>query len=442
MMPLPIPLSHLRFAAAALAASVTLTGCRTGAFPEYPGDYREYAYVANSGSNTVTVLDVVHMRQQGVLIVAAHPVALAANPARNEIYTASEGLAGERGSLSIIDAETNRVASSIALGHKPAEMVSDSAGDTLYVTNAGSNSVSVVDLHARRLTATTGVGERPRALAISPDNSTLVVANEQSGSVSVLDLVNGNTAATADVPSQQEDVPARFPGHLAETKPAAALRLRLPIVRSTYPGCPGASSVAILPDASKAFIACSGGHQVMVLGLRRSDRSGRPGLVSREDQLLDMLDVGMGPVRLILKPDGGEIFVANRDANTVSEIATGTNEVGGAALIGSRPESGVVSPDNALLWVSNEAADTVAVYSVDDGKLINTVHVGSGPGPVAFSADSHLLLAADTRSGDVSVLRTFSRNLHREPVYGTLFTLLPAGDTPAAIVDKAYRIHP
>ena len=65
----------------------------------------------------------------------------------------------------------------------------------------------------------------------------------------------------------------------------------------------------------------------------------------------------------------------------------------------------------------------MAVYSIDDGKLVNTVHVGSGPGPMVFSADGHLLLAADTRSGDVSLLRTFSRNLHREPVYGSLFTL-------------------
>ena len=401
-----------RLYALALTLTALLAGCRSGAFPQYADDYREYAYVADQGGNTISVLDVVHVRQQVLLTVAAHPVALAANPMRNEIYAASEGAGTGNGSLTFIDAEQNRVVGTTMLGRMPTAIAVAADGKALYVTNEGSNSVSVVDIQARKVAAVAGVGEQPGALAISPDNSTLVVANRQSGSVSLLELPSSANAGSA------------------------------PVVRSTFAGCEGANSVVILPDASKAFIACSGGHQVMVLGLRTSAAAARrhSAIAAEQDRLLAMLDVGAAPVQLVLKPDGGEIFVTNRDANTVSEIVTSTNEVGGAALIGTRPISGVVSPDNAMLWVANEEADTIAVYSVDDGKLINTVHVGGGPGPMSFSADGHLLFAADTRSGDVSVLRTFSRNFHREPVYGTLFTLLPAGRTPSAIVDKAFRL--
>lgn len=390
----------------ALLLLTVIAGCRTSRFPQYPPGYREYAYVANSGGDTVSVLDLVHLRPQATLLVGPHPTAVLASPAVNEVYVAvsgSKGVNGGRGSLAIVDAETNRIVARLPLGVQPSAMAVDD--DHLYVANAGANNISVIDLHTRKLLGVVGVGEHPAALAISPDRGTLIVANRGADSISLLSL-NRN----------------------------------LPTLRATFNGCPGASSLAVLPDSSKVLVACTGGHQVMVVGLQASPgRRARPEPVG--DRLLTFLDVGSRPVHLALKPDGGEIFVSNQGSDTLSEIATGTSEVGGASLIGASPVFAIASQDNALLWVANQDADTVAVYSIDDGKLINTVHTGSAPGTLAFSADGHLLLAADVRSGDVSVLRTFSRDLHRRPVYGTLFTLLASGPSPSAIAVKAFTIR-
>jgi DNA-binding beta-propeller fold protein YncE len=267
------------------------------------------------------------------------------------------------------------------------------------VANAGSNNVSVVDLSQQREVAAAGVGEAPAEARISPDGATLVVANRGSGSVSVLD--------------------------------ARSLQLR-----AAFSGCSGASDTAILPDSSRAFVACTDGHQVMVIGLERP-HSLLPGM--QADHLLDLLDVGPTPVHLALKPDGGEIFVSNSGGDTVSEIATSSAEVGGAYVIGEHPIGGVVSADNSTLWVSNSTANTVAAYSIDDGRLVNTVHVGDGPGPLAFSADGFLLLALDDASGDVSVVRTISYRPKGEPVTGSLFTVLAAGKHPNAIAVEGFR---
>ena len=96
----------------------------------------------------------------------------------------------------------------------------------------------------------------------------------------------------------------------------------------------------ILADSSKAFIACSGGHQVMVIGLAHGTGSGtgsNPGSEPRSaDVLLALLDVGKTPVHIALKPDGGEAFVSNYDSDTISEINTGSNEVGGSEFGGGR----------------------------------------------------------------------------------------------------------
>ena len=71
--------------------SLALTGCRPHDFPQYAPNYREYVYVTNGGSDTVTVLDVVNVRVDRELAVGHDPVAVAASPTRNEIYVVNAG---------------------------------------------------------------------------------------------------------------------------------------------------------------------------------------------------------------------------------------------------------------------------------------------------------------------------------------------------------------
>ena len=77
--------------------ALTLTGCRPHDFPQYPPNYREYAYVTNGGSGTVTVLDVVNVRLDRELPVGQNPVAVAASPTRNEVYVVNSGAGGRPG---------------------------------------------------------------------------------------------------------------------------------------------------------------------------------------------------------------------------------------------------------------------------------------------------------------------------------------------------------
>ena len=372
-----------------------LGGCRRVHFPKYPSNYREYAWITNGGSNSVTVLDLVNMQQAATIAVGTNPTAIAVNPRRDEVYVTNSG----SGTLSVIDGRSNRVVATIGVHRDPQWVDVDPETERAYVANAGSNNVSVIDLAKRREVAAIGVGEGPAVARISPDGRSLVVANRTSGSVSVVDVHDGK-------------------------------------VRTAFDNCPLASDTVILPNSTKAFIACTGANNVMVISLKRAQPQ-LPG--DGDDHLLDLLDVGPSPVHLALKPDGGEIFVANSGGDTVSEIATGNNEVGGAYLIGEHPQGGVVSADNSILWVSNSAADTVAAYSIDDGALVHTVQVGNEPGPLALASNGFLLLALDAGSGDVSVVRTISYKPKGEPVTGSLFTVMPAGKHPNAIAVMGFR---
>lgn len=378
--------SHPRLLALFFIPLLAAAGCKQHDFPQYPPNYREFAYVTNGASNTVTVLDVVNVRVDRELPVGQNPVAVAASPARNEIYVVNSGPATGSGSISVIDTGSNAVTGTIALHRQPLSIELDHDGKLGYVANSGSNLISVVDLTAHREIAAIGTGEEPAAVRISPDGKTLVVANRHGNSVSVIDASSRT-------------------------------------VRNVFEGCPGASDAVILPDSSKAFVSCSAGHQVMAIGLAKA---GKP------DRLETLMDVGHAPLQLALKPDGGELFVSNSMSNTISEVVTNTNDVGGAYMMGDTPVRGLVSNDNTLLYVTNFSAQYVTVYSIDDGKrLAPSIHVGDGPNALAFSAAGHLLFVVDSRSGDVAVIRTASRSL---------FTMLPTGRSPNAIAVKAFRV--
>jgi YVTN family beta-propeller protein len=371
------------------AVALSLTACRSHDFSQYPPNYREYAYVTNGGSGTVSVLDVVNVRLDRELAVGQNPVAVAASPTRNEVYVVNSGAENALGSVSVINAETNTVAATIAVRRKPVSIDIDPTGALAYVANSGSNNLSVLDLKARRVIAEFATGEEPDAVRISPDRKTLVVANGRSGSASMIDPATGK-------------------------------------IRAAFDGCPGASDIAILPDSTKAFIACATGHQVIVIALAHSKSN-----PDQPDRLETFMDVGRAPVQLALKPDGGELFVSNSLAGSISEVVTSTDDVGGAYPMGDDPVRGLVSSDNAMLYVANFRSQWVTVYAIDDGKRIASIHVGDGPAALAFSGDGHLLFVVDTRSGDVAVVRTSSNSL---------FTLFSTGKGPNAIAVKAFKV--
>ena len=398
----------LKRSAFLLFFALTLTGCKRSSFPDVPSGYREFAYITNGEGSSVTVLDLVYMRKDRTLTVGRDPSGVTASPKRNEVYVVNTG----DGTITVIDAETNSVVSTIGVHARPYAISVDTQGRYGYVANSGANSVSVIDLAQRQEVAVAGTGEGPGLALVSPDSRSLAVTNRVSNSVSLYDLDQ----------------------HLGEEKKSS--RTAAPHLRATFGGCTGATDAVILPDSSKLFVACAGGHQVMAIGLAADATSwaAKQDSATLKDRLLARLDTGQTPIHLAMKPDGGEIFVSNFDSGSITEISTWTNEVGGTYMIGPKPVHAVIGKDNSTLWVSNFGADSVSIYSIDDGKRVGNIRTGPAPDALAFSTDEHLLLVANTGTGDTAVLRTQGRD------GPGLFNMLPAGNRPNAIAIKSFRL--
>ncbi len=405
--------SFLRPGIALFAVLLALTACRPKPFPTYPSNYREYAYVANSGSNTVSVYDIINVRVDREIITGPHPVAVASSPTRNQVYVVNAGQPWGLGSLSVIDAEKNTVVATIPLHRSPAAIAVSADGKFAFVANSGSATVSLVDLTAHRELAQIPAGPSPVDVRLSPDGNTLAVANRAPGTVTLID------------PHTRQ-------------------------IRATIPGCPGATGLIILPDSSKVFAACSTGHQVLSIALTQFPKPGETRIAQHApgqhtdhetDHAEALLDVGRAPVYLALKPDGGEAFALNSLSNSISEIVTTNNDVGGAYMIGDTPVSGIVSADNSTLYVANRNSQVVTLYSTTDGRFSGHVNVGNGPIALAFASNGYLLLVVDSVSGDLAVVRTISPSpIDNKTTGPSLFTILPAGKDPTAITVKSFKL--
>jgi YVTN family beta-propeller protein len=372
---------------------------REQALPEYGPAYREYAYVTNGKSNTVSVIDLRTFQPARTIAVGTDPTGVAANSKKNEIYVVNTG----SNNVSVIDAEKNAVVATIGVHGKPYFIDVSEDGKRAYVANSASANVSVIDLEKREVLGNVRVGSGPGLARVSPDGATVVVSNRGDNTVSLID--------------------------------AKLLR-----VRATLPVCLQPEDIAILPDSSKAFVACSGSSQVASIALA-GNRSGS-GMTTdgmKTDRVLALLDVGKTPVSLSLKPDGGELIVCDFDADSISMIETGNDEVGSSPLIGQNPTHAVVTLDNSRLYASNFGSNSVSVYDIDQGRRIATVAVGSRPDGLALSQDQQYLLVLDTQAGDVTVIqKRTARKL--EPTEYSLLTMIPVGVQPNGIVVKAFMM--
>ena len=91
--------------------------------PDVDPAYHEFAYVSNGGSDSVSVIDTLALRNVKTIAVGKNPTGLAVNPVRNEVYVANT----ESNNLSIIDAERNEVVATIGV-HRAPYFVSVSSG--------------------------------------------------------------------------------------------------------------------------------------------------------------------------------------------------------------------------------------------------------------------------------------------------------------------------
>jgi YVTN family beta-propeller protein len=136
-------------------------------------------YVANKGSNNVSVINTASGIVTGSIPVGTAPWGLGINPSGMLAYVANSG----SGTVSVIDIAANSVITNIQVGSNPHWLSFTPDGKFAYITNNNSGSVSVVDAGTHQVIRTIRVGSHPEGLCFYPDGSRVYIATDSGASI-------------------------------------------------------------------------------------------------------------------------------------------------------------------------------------------------------------------------------------------------------------------
>lgn len=232
---------------------------------------------------------------------------------------------------------------------------------TLLVANKSAATVSLFDLPGATLRATLPTGAGPHEVAVSPDGRRAVVTDYGTGespgeTLTLVDIPGARVLAT--IPLAQDSRPhgVEWLDDRRVVVTAEGIRSLLvvdvdrPAVEKTIPFDQAIGHmVAVSADRSHAYVANIGDGTVSVLDLKAARK-------------LTDLQAGEGSEGIALAGSGGELWVSNRAAGTVSVFSSGD-----LGKIAELPLPGFpirVEADDArgLVYVTLPEADALAVF--------------------------------------------------------------------------------
>ena len=187
------------------------------------------AYVANSGNNTVSVLNAISNVLTTTVPVGTNPTAMAELPNGQKLYVLNKG----SGDVTVINTVDDSIAATIGVGSSPTWIVARSDNARIYALDAGGTIYDIDTLtDTVRGTVSSG-GSGANFILYDNTSNSLLVTNSGSASLSILD-------ASTDPP---------------QLRPSSPIAIAAPAIAG-YPcqTAPVPQAVTILPDG-RAYVA-------------------------------------------------------------------------------------------------------------------------------------------------------------------------------------------
>ena len=315
------------------------------------------------------------------------------------------------GSVTPVDLRTRHAGTPIKVGARPTAIVAAPDGRTLYVADSGAGTVTPINAATRRAGRPIRVGGNPRALALTPDGKTLYVANSESGTVTPVSTSDGRPGPAIAVGRYPRGVLISPDGNRAyvldwgsgQVTPISTTHNRaLPPIRvGSYP-----FAAAFAPDGKTLYVACYGSDTIVPIAVA-SGHAGRP------------VRVGAAPDALTVSRDGKTVYAVSGDAQSVTPISVASWRAGRPIRAGYSPADIALSPSGATAYVVNTISGSLTPIATATGRTGRPISVGLYGYPTAIGIDGRLAVVLDTYSGRAALVNTRTRRELRQVVVGS-----------------------
>jgi YVTN family beta-propeller protein len=292
-------------------------------------------YIANSGSNYVSVVDRFENRVVGVIGVGKNPTGLALSKEQERLYV----LNSRSNSISIIDTSQDFVRDRIqfASGIEPIEMAMVPYSDRrnhgkLYITNQGSNDVTVIDTFMKSQIKNIQVGNTPIGVSANPLRQEVYVANSGSNSISIIDSTTDTVKATVSVDRMPVDVVTVKDSIYVLNSGSDSITILDAVtktIKSRIQGGAGPRKGIYSEQNNRVYLSNYGSGQVSFL-------------IPSSAVITRSIDVGNSPIGLAVDEGRNRLYIADYNSNRVIVMNSVSEVVEDAITVGNKPY-GIVS---------------------------------------------------------------------------------------------------
>jgi YVTN family beta-propeller protein len=256
------------------------------------------------------------------------------------------------------------------------------------------------------------VGVAPHDFAITADHKTAYVPiygdgiygrNPNPGhSIAIIDLVGKKLAGSIDVSPYQapHGIQIDASGKIYVTCDLSRKLLVIDPQKKTVEAAIDTEGtghwVAVLPDASKAYVA------------NKNDKLYVTVIDLKTRKIVNRVPAPNGTQGIVASPDGKHVIVADNGEPAILIIDTATDKVVDKVALEGNPKSAFkprYTPDGSMILACNQGQGQVNIIHVQDlhGRQ-DVLQVGKDPMGFAISADGKTALVANHGDGTVSVI--------------------------------------
>jgi len=310
-------------------------------------------------SPTHSALMIMIVSMLGISPAASEPYAYVANEAS--------------GTVSIIDTQTGKVASTFDVGDKPRGITASIDGARLYIAH-DTGTLIERDLYRDKNTARITVGGRAESIRQSPDGKSLSIVVDDG--VALIDMATLRVTKTIRIDDKNVERAVFSPDGrwiYANAKDGDSIRVvdvvKGNLISSINVGR-GATRIGFLPDGSRAYAVV--GDEIVVIDVPRH------AVVARVKSM-----TGLGDA--VVHPDGKRVFVSTANVGSVQVLDTRSNRFIANVKVGDGPSDMALTGDGGKLYVACSRSNEVSVIDTSTYKRIQNIHVGVRPSGIVIS---------------------------------------------------------
>jgi YVTN family beta-propeller protein len=332
-----------------LTLPLLLAACAAAAEPTPPpAELASTLIVLNKSDASASLIDAETGETLATLPTGAGPHEVAVHGATAVVCDYGEEEPGS--TLTVLDVEAGEVVRTIDLGRhrRPHGIQFEADGRSVIVTAEDSRSLLRVDVGSGDVIDAWKTGQEvSHMVALAPDGSRAFVANIGSGTVTAIDLLANEVLAQVPTGQQAEGIVVTpdgrevWVGNRAEDTitilDARSLEVEATLSCGQFP-----IRIATTPDGRYALVSNARSGDVAVFDVEgRRELRRIPMELSAaetEDRLFDDFGESPVPVGILVRPDGRRAYVANTNADVVTEIDLETWRVARRLVAGRQPD--------------------------------------------------------------------------------------------------------